>query len=57
MLLLATNLLDVSVLCISTLVFLQDREGDPRVVMTLLQRPYHEHRAQLIACVQKCAVL
>ena len=51
MLLLATNLLDVSVLCISTLVFLQDREGDPRVVMTLLQRPYHEHRAQLIACV------
>ena len=58
-------LLDVSVLCVSTLVSLgnEDREGDPGVVMTVLQRPYHERRAQFIACVQKpcvrvkCAVL
>ena len=50
-LLLATNLLDVSVLCVSILVSPgnEDREGDPGVVMTLLQRPYHERRAQFIA--------
>ena len=54
-----TNLLDgLSSLCLNSGLSLgnEDREGDPRVLMTLLQRPNHERRAAFIACVQKSCV-